>query len=86
MGVDRLLFPRPEAERLVVERRAIEGSCPKCGACELARYPVANYLGPRVVTKCQVCFYHTAIDVPAPDEAWPPWQRATASWPASRAG
>jgi len=86
MGVERLIFPRPEAERLFVDRKPVEGICPKCGANELARYPVANYLGPRIVTKCQKCFYHVAIDVPGPDDAWPPWQRATVGWPASRAG
>lgn len=86
MGVDRLLFPRPEAERIFVERRVVDGTCPSCGARQLARYPVANYLGPRMVTKCQECFYHVAVEMPMPNDKWPPWQSATADWIPSRAG
>jgi len=86
MGIERLLFQRPEAERLSVERTPVEGSCPECGSELIARYPVANYLGPRIVTKCQACFYHLSTDVPSPEDNWPPWRSATADWLPSRAG
>lgn len=86
MAVERLLFPPPAEDRLVVERVEVEGTCPKCGEAELARYPVANFIGPRIVTKCQRCFHHLAVDIPTVDDAWPPWRPATADWPASRAG
>jgi hypothetical protein len=86
MGIDRLLFPRPTEERISVARVPVEGSCPSCGAEALARYPVANYIGPRMVTKCQECFHHLAVDVPRPDDHWPPWRSATIDWPASRVG
>lgn len=86
MGVERMLFPRPEAERLTVERLPVNATCPSCGSSEVARYPVANFIGPRMVTKCQACFHHLAIDVPSYDDHWPPWRSATHDWVASRVG
>jgi hypothetical protein len=86
MGVDRLLFPRPESERLFVERVPVDAVCPACGSTEVARYPVANFIGPRMVTKCQNCFHHLALDVPTAEDHWPPWRSATADWKGSRAG
>jgi hypothetical protein len=86
MGVERLLFPPPAAERIEVERIRVEAVCPACGSADVARYPVANYLGPRMVTKCQQCFHHLAVDVPTEDDHWPPWRSATVDWESSRAG
>jgi hypothetical protein len=86
MGIDRLLFPRPREERISVSRVSVEGTCPSCGAEALARYPVANFIGPRMVTKCQECFHHVSVDVPASEDHWPPWRSATIDWPASRVG
>jgi hypothetical protein len=86
MPVDRLLFPRPEAERLVVERTPMDARCDACGSTDVARYPVANFLGPRIVTKCQACFHHLDTRHPEPGDHWPPWQAATVGWSATRAG
>jgi len=86
MAVDRLLFPRPETERVSVERVRVEGECPSCGSANIARYPVANYLGPRMVTKCQDCFTHLAVTRLEPSDNWPAWRSPTRDWPASRLG
>ena len=86
MSVDRLLFPRPAAERIYVERMPVDQTCPACGSTDVARYPVANYLGPRMVTKCQHCFHHLATDRPKAEDHWPPWRSATRDWPSSRVG
>ena len=42
------------AERTVV-REPAEGSCPSCGADDLARYPVLSTGGWFEVVKCQRC-------------------------------
>ncbi len=86
MGVERMLFPRPGQERLSVERVSVQMTCPQCSSTDVARYPVANFIGPRMVTKCQSCFHHLAVDVPAYDDHWPPWRSPTSDWPSSRAG
>jgi transcription elongation factor Elf1 len=86
MALDRMMFPRPVDERLRVERVPVEATCPKCGSENVARYPVANFIGPRMVTKCQDCFHHLSTDVPALEDHWPPWRSATADWESSRVG
>ena len=86
MGVERMLFPRPEQERLSVERKPVDATCPACGSSDVARYPIANFIGPRMVTKCQTCFHHLATDIPTEDDHWPPWRSATRDWVPSRAG
>jgi hypothetical protein len=85
-GVDRLLFAPPASDRVFVERVPVEATCPKCGSTDVRRYPVANYIGPAMVTKCQDCFHHLATDTPSPDDHWPPWRSATRDWTGSRAG
>lgn len=86
MAVDRLLFPRPEAERLYVERVPVQGQCTSCGGSNIARYPVANFLGPRMVVKCQDCFTHLAVTRPQPEDHWPAWRSPARDWPSSRVG
>jgi predicted RNA-binding Zn-ribbon protein involved in translation (DUF1610 family) len=86
MGVERLIFGPPAEKFLHVQRTPVEATCPRCGSADVARYPVANYVGPRIVTKCQECFYHLSVDMPTADDHWPPWQSATMDWPSSRAG
>lgn len=86
MGVDRLMFPRPEAAHIFVERTPVEGACPACGAERLARYPIADSMGPRIAVKCQECFHCVSKVRPSPDDHWPPWASATQGWPTSRAG
>ncbi|SFE39557.1 hypothetical protein [Blastococcus tunisiensis] len=86
MGVERLIFAPPSEQFLHVQRTPVEATCPQCGSGDVARYPVANYVGPRIVTKCQTCFHHLSVDVPTADDHWPPWRSATLDWPSSRAG
>ncbi|MFT3660747.1 MAG: hypothetical protein QM809_04950 [Gordonia sp. (in: high G+C Gram-positive bacteria)] len=85
-GVDRLLFPPPAEDHVVVERKQTDRVCPQCGSADVRRYPVANFIGPRMVTKCQDCFHHLSVDVPAEDDHWPPWRSPTIDWDGSRAG
>jgi hypothetical protein len=86
MGVERLVFPNPTEQFIFVERVKVDETCPKCGSDDVARYPVANYIGPRMTTKCQACFHILACDVPTYEDNWPPFRSATYGWPASRAG
>lgn len=48
-------FPRPEQPFLAVERTAVAGACPECGASELADYRVLGEGGWWDVRKCQGC-------------------------------
>ena len=48
-------FPRPSEPFLSVDRTPVEGSCPECGAAELAAYPVMSEGGWWDVVKCQAC-------------------------------
>ena len=48
-------FPRPESPHLSVDRRPIAGTCPECGAQELAGYRVLSEGGWWDVCKCQRC-------------------------------
>lgn len=86
MGVDRLMPIPPQGKRLYVERVRVDAVCPECGSDNVARYPIANYIGPRIATKCQDCFHALAVDVPTEEDHWPPWRTVTLDWPASRAG
>lgn len=86
MGVERLVFPDPTEQFLTVTRVRVEATCPECGSDDVARYPIANYIGPRMVTRCQACFHVLALDIPEPADMWPPFRSATYGWPASRAG
>lgn len=74
----------PDAERVYVERTPVEGSnCPECGSDDVKRYPIANHLGPRMVTKCQACFHVLALDRPTAEDNWPPFRSVTYDWDAS---
>ena len=59
-------FPRPQAERLYVDRETVEGStCPECGSTEISAYRVLSEGGWWSVKKCQDCL--ASIErVPAP--------------------
>lgn len=48
-------FPRPSEPYVSVERRAVDGTCPECGATALAAYPVLSENGWWDVVKCQSC-------------------------------
>lgn len=48
-------FPRPQAERLYVEREPVEGSCPECASTDIRSYRVLSEGGWWNVQKCQGC-------------------------------
>ena len=48
-------FPRPTEQYLSAERTPAEGTCPECGAAELADYRVLSEGGWWDVRKCQRC-------------------------------
>ncbi len=86
MSNDRLLFAPPTEDRIAVVRVPQDVECPACGSPNVARYPIADFIGPRMVTKCQECFHELARDIPTDDDHWPPWKAPTAGWEPSRAG
>jgi predicted RNA-binding Zn-ribbon protein involved in translation (DUF1610 family) len=86
MAIDRLVFPVPTEKYLSVERAGVDATCPSCGGDDVRRYPIADHIGPRIVTKCQSCFHVLALDRPSPEDNWPPFRPAAIDWPASRAG
>lgn len=49
--------PRPAEPTLYVEKQAIDGSCPACGATELFRYPALSEGGWWDVVKCANCLH-----------------------------
>ncbi|HEY1777963.1 MAG TPA: hypothetical protein VGG41_17540 [Solirubrobacteraceae bacterium] len=58
-------FQRPAQLHLDAERTAVEGTCPACGAPELAAYRVLSDGGFFNVVKCQRCL-HSLEREPAP--------------------
>jgi predicted RNA-binding Zn-ribbon protein involved in translation (DUF1610 family) len=58
-------FQRPAERYLHVVRSAVEGTCPTCGAAELAAYRVLSDRGFFNVVKCQRCL-HSLEREPAP--------------------
>lgn len=86
MAIDRLVFPAPTETYISVERAAVDATCPECGGSDVRRYPIADHIGPRIVTKCQGCFHVLALDQPTAADNWPPFRPAAIDWPASRAG
>jgi ssDNA-binding Zn-finger/Zn-ribbon topoisomerase 1 len=81
---DRMIFTTPPAEAMTVEKVAVAGeTCPKCGSEDVRRYPVGNFLGPRMVVKCQACYHSLRVERPAVEDNWPPFRTATYDWEAS---
>lgn len=50
-------FPRPTETIVSLVKDPVEGSCPKCDAEELRRYPVNSEGGWFEVVKCQNCLH-----------------------------
>ena len=50
-------FQRPVTPTVSVRRESVAGSCPACGAAELASYPVLSEQGWWRVVKCQRCLH-----------------------------
>ncbi len=53
------VFMRPEEAFPVQEKEPVPGSCPKCDAKSLFRYPVLSEGGWFLVVKCQKCLHCT---------------------------
>ncbi len=49
--------PDPVSHRLYLQRTAVDGTCPNCGAVDLAGYPVNSEGGWFLVVKCQRCLH-----------------------------
>lgn len=81
----RLIYSRPEAERLFLARTPVAGPCPVCGDPSVARYPVATHQGARMLTRCQRCFHTVSLERPAPGDEWPPFRSVSYEWTASPA-
>ena len=60
------VFPRPATLTVSVEREPVSGTCPGCGAEDLARYPVISEKGWEIVVKCQSCLVSVSRE---------PWNR-----------
>lgn len=50
-------FPRPQAERLFVDRETVSATCPECGGTDVRSYRVLSEGGWWTVAKCQTCLY-----------------------------
>ena len=90
MGInDRMIFTTPPRDAMVVVKTRVEGAtCPECGGDDVRRYPVGHYKGPRIVVKCQTCYYSVSVERPTAADVWPPFRSATYDWdvsPAERA-
>ena len=53
-------YPRPTTSTVAVQRAAVSGDCPACGAAALAAYPVLSEGGWWRVVKCQRCLHAVA--------------------------
>jgi vanillate/4-hydroxybenzoate decarboxylase subunit D len=58
-------FPRPSEPHLFAAREPVSGTCPDCGAAQLAEYRVLGEGGWRNVRKCQNCLF-SVERTPAP--------------------
>lgn len=86
MGInDRMVFQTPGPDEMTVVKTPLAGqTCPQCGGTDIARYPVGHVMGPRIVTKCQACYFSLAVDRPTVQDNWPPFRSLTYDWDASR--
>ena len=81
----RYIYPRPGTDRVYLERTTIEGACEKCGELALARYPVANHQGARIIVRCQSCFHVVSVVRPSAEDMWPPFRAVAYDWEPSLA-
>ena len=80
---ERYIYPRPSDPTISLVRERVDVGCPECGGSDVRRYPIANHMGPRIVTKCQDCMHIVELRKPTPEEAWPPFRSVTYGWEAS---
>jgi hypothetical protein len=57
-----VIYPRPQALTLTVEREDVPGECRECGTAALKRYPVLSEGGWFMVVKCQSCLCSASRD------------------------
>jgi hypothetical protein len=82
----RFIYPRPEQERLYRERTPLPDlRCEGCGEHDVARYPVANHQGARIITRCQSCLRIVSLERPSAEDMWPPFRPVAYDWEPSRA-
>lgn len=83
---DTIIYARPEEQYIHVKREPVAGAvCPECKSKDVKRYPIANWMGPRIVVKCQTCFHVLEISYPTREDRWPPYQPLTLDWPVALA-
>lgn len=83
---DTILYSRPEEQFISVEREIVPGQrCPACAADDVRRYPIVNWMGARIVTKCQNCFHVLELRETVREDRWPPYWPVTHDWAVSRA-
>jgi hypothetical protein len=80
---ERYIYARPSEKTLVLKREEVDQECPSCGGSDVRRYPIANHMGPRIVTKCQTCMTVLELRKPTAEEPWPPFRSVTYDWDAS---
>jgi transposase-like protein len=84
--VSRMLYARPEEERVFLVRELVEdATCPACSSSDVRRYPIANHQGPRMIVRCQECFHVLSLTRPEAQDAWPPYRSVAYDWEASPA-
>lgn len=83
---DTILYDRPTEKFVFVKREPMVGAvCPECKSKDVRKYPIANWMGPRIVIKCQTCFHVLEISRPTREDRWPPFQPLTQDWPVALA-
>lgn len=79
-------FPRPQAERLYVDRTPVDGTCPECGAAELREYRVLSEGGWWTAVKCQDCLASVSREPAPPLGSFVPLGTTVSTEPAARPG
>ena len=83
---DSIIYPPPTEKYLFAKKEDVPGEqCPKCGSTDVKRYPIACYIGARIVCKCQNCFHILKMERPSLRDKWPPYRSITYEWEASLA-
>ncbi|GGJ60477.1 hypothetical protein GCM10010121_083860 [Streptomyces brasiliensis] len=84
--IDRILYPHPDVDQVYADRPLVPNKvCPQCASTEVARYQIANHLGPRITLTCQECLHVIAVERPSTADSWPPFRAVAYDWPASPA-
>lgn len=81
---DTIIYQRPEEKFIHVKKELVEGVvCPECSGKDVRRYPIAHFMGPKIVVKCQDCFHVLELLEPRREDKWPPYCPVTHDWEAS---